>query len=369
MNYYIIAGEKSGDLHGSNLIKSIIQEDPQANIRGIGGDLMQKNGAFLFMHFSQINFFGFWEVFVNIPTIFKAMRETKKDIVAFQPDVLILIDFSGYNMRMAQFAKERGLKVFYYISPKIWAWNTKRAFKIKRLVDKMFVILPFEVDFYKQFEYEVDYVGNPIMDAISSFQSNRSFIVQNELASKPIIALLPGSRASEVSQLLGMMLQVAPHFPQYQLVVAAVSSLPASMYGEAKALGVKVVMDQTYDLLSMAESAVVASGTATLETGLFRVPQVVVYKISALSYQIAKRLVRVRDIALVNLITDKIIVKTLLQQELSVEHIVEELKKTLVGGSERNTILKEYDKLASEIGGPGASVKAGKLMVKYLKQS
>jgi lipid-A-disaccharide synthase len=319
------------------------------------------------MPFSKINFFGFWEVFINLPMLFRAMRETKEDIAAFRPDVLILIDFSGYNMRMAAFAKEVGIKVFYYISPKIWAWNTKRAYKIKRLVDKMFVILPFEVGFYKQFDYEVDYVGNPIMDAITSFQPSPSFKEENQLGAKPIIALLPGSRASEVSKLLDLLLKLPGHFPSYQLVVAGVSSLPTEMYEAARQIGVKVVMDRTYDLLTVAESAVVASGTATLETGLFRVPQVVVYRVSYISYEIARRLVQVRDIALVNLITDKIIVKTLLQKELTESQLVAELQKTLEGGSSRHEILKEYEKLAMEIGGPGASEKAGKLMVKYLK--
>ncbi len=369
MNYYIIAGEKSGDLHGSNLIRAIRQEDATAAFRGIGGEQMRKEGLTLFMDFAQINFFGFWEVFVNLPSLFKAMKATKQDITAFRPDVLILIDFAGYNLRMAAFAKEKGIKVFYYISPKVWAWNTKRAYKIKRLVDKMFVILPFEVGFYKQFDYQVDYVGNPIMDAITNFRPQPDFANRHQLIEKPIIALLPGSRASEVEKLLDLMLRLPEHFPAYQLVVAGVSSLPTSLYEPALEAGIHVVMDSTYDLLSVAESAVVASGTATLETGLFRVPQVVVYKVSYISYEIARRLVRVRDIALVNLITDKIIVKTLLQKELTEEHLVEELRKTLEGGSARQGILKDYEELATAIGGPGASEKAGKLMVNYLRSS
>lgn len=367
MNYYIIAGEKSGDLHGSNLVKALIEQNPDARLRGIGGELMKEAGVSLFMPFSHINFFGFWEVFIHLPTLFRAIKATKEDITSFRPDVLILIDFAGYNLRMAAFAKERGIKVFYYISPKIWAWNTKRAFKIKKLVDKMFVILPFEVDFYRKFDYEVDYVGNPIMDAIESFRPNPQFLEQQHLTEKPLIALLPGSRASEVGKLLDLMVELKEHFTTYKLVVAAVSSLPKEMYKRAEEAGLAIVWDQTYDLLHVAESAVVASGTATLETGLFKVPQVVVYRVSNISYQIAKRLVQVRDIALVNLITDRIIVKTLLQDDLNLPRLVSELKETLKGGSKRKEILDEYEKLAVAIGGSGASEKAGKLMAQYLK--
>jgi len=367
LRYYIIAGEKSGDLHGSNLVKAIRQEDPYAEIRGIGGEMMEEGGVSLFLHFHKVNFFGFWEVFINLLSILQLFKATEKDLLAFKPDVIILIDFAGFNLRMAKFAKKHGIKVFYYISPKIWAWNTGRAHKIKSLVDRMFVILPFEVPFYQQFDYEVDYVGNPIMDAISSFRPNPHFRTENALADKPIIALLPGSRPSEVSELLELLVSLQAHFPTYQLVVAGVSSLPSSYYEKAKEKGIQLVFDQTYDLLTMAEAAVVASGTATLETGLLKVPQVVVYKVGKISYAIAKRLVKVRDIALVNLITDKIIVKTLLQDELTLSHLIAELKKVLVGGTARENILKEYEKLAKEIGEAGASQKAGSLMVKYLK--
>ncbi len=367
MNYYIIAGEKSGDLHGSNLVKSIFSEDSQANIRGIGGELMEQNGVKLFMHFHKINFFGFYEVFINLITILKVFKQTENDILAFKPDVIILIDFAGFNLRMAKFAKKHGIKVFYYISPKIWAWNTGRAYKIKKLVDRMFVILPFEVAFYKQFDYNVDYVGNPIMDSIVSFKPNPNFKKECNLEDKPIIALLPGSRPAEVASLLKMMIELKESYPSYQLVVAAISSLPKTFYYEAEAKGIKLVFDQTYDLLTVAEAAVVASGTATLETGLFRVPQVVVYKVSKISYEIAKRLVKVRDIALVNLITDTIIVKTLLQNELTIQNLKRELSDVLVTGNKRDTILLEYEKLVKEIGGPGASLKTGELIVKYLR--
>lgn len=368
MKYYIVAGEKSGDLHGSNLIKAIRQEDPDASIRGIGGELMAHEGMSMFMHFHKINFFGFYEVFKNLITIYKVFKQTEKDVLSFNPDVIILIDFAGFNLRMAKFAKKNGIKVFYYISPKVWAWNTGRANKIKKLVDHMFVILPFEVPFYKQFGYEVDYVGNPIMDSISSFKSNEHFISENKLGDKPIVALLPGSRPAEVASLLEMMVELAGKFENYQFVVAAVSSLPVDYYDKAKQNGIKLVFDQTYDLLAVSEAAIVASGTATLETGLFNIPQVVVYKVSAISYAIAKRLVKVRDIALVNLVTDKIIVKTLLQNELTISNLENELKKVLVGGSERDRVLFEYEKLRNEIGSPGASLKAGSLMVKYLQK-
>ena len=368
MRYYFIAGEKSGDLHGSNLIKAIKQNDPGAILRGIGGDLMEQEECNLFFHFSKINFFGFWEVFVNLNTVFKYLSATKKDILEYKPDVIILIDFSGYNMKIAKFAKDHSIKIFYYISPKVWAWNTGRAFNIKKLVDRMFVILPFEVEFYKQFDYKVDYVGNPIMDAIDNFVPNENFKVQNQLDIRPIIALLPGSRPSEVSKLLPLMTDINKDFPTFQFIVAGVSSLPEDFYDLAKSKGLKVIYDQTYDLLKVAEAAIVASGTATLETGLFNVPQVVVYKVSGISYQIAKRLIKVRDIALVNLITDKVIVKTLLQDELTKFHLIEELGKVIIGGVKRETILQDYKDLATAIGLPGASYKAGSLMVNYLKE-
>ena len=368
MRYYFIAGEKSGDLHGSNLIKAIKQNDPGADLRGIGGELMAGEKCSLLFSYTNINFFGFWEVFVNLPVVFKHLKITKDDILSYKPDVIILIDFSGYNMKIAKFAKQHSIKVFYYISPKVWAWNTGRAHNIKKLVDRMFVILPFEVEFYKKYDYKVDYVGNPIMDAIGSFVPDPTYKISNNFISKPIIALLPGSRPSEVSQLLPMISEIDTYFPQYEIVVAGVSSLSKDFYKVASDRGIKVVYDSTYDLLTIAEAAVVASGTATLETGLFKVPQVVVYKINALSYEIAKRLIKVRDIALVNLITDKIIVKTLLQKELTLGGIVSELKKVLKGGEQRETILKDYEELAVEIGNPGASYKAGSLMVKYLKE-
>ena len=367
MKYYIIAGEKSGDLHGSNLVKSIKQEDVEANLRGIGGELMQKEGVELFLHFHKVNFFGFFDVFRNFYSLYKIFKATEKDILKFNPDVLILIDFAGFNLRMANFAKKHGIKVFYYISPKIWAWNVGRAHKIKHLVDKMFVILPFEVPFYKQFGYHVEYVGNPIMDAIATFLPNPNFISDNYLHQRPIVALLPGSRPSEVNSLLDLICALPVFFPNYQFVVAGVSSLPDSYYEKAKEKGLPVVFDQTYDLLTVAEAAVVASGTATLETGLFKVPQVVVYKVGKFSYIIGKWLIKVRDIALVNLITDKIIVKTLLQNELTIENLVFELKKVMLGGKARENVLSDYEKLANEIGEPGASEKTGKLMVKYLK--
>jgi lipid-A-disaccharide synthase len=369
LNYYIIAGEKSGDLHGSNLIKSILQEDSQAKLRGIGGELMQKEGLQLFLHFHKVNFFGLFDVLSNFYSLYKIFKATENDILNFKPDVLILIDFAGFNLRMAKFAPKHGIKVYYYISPKIWAWNVGRAHKIKRLVDKMFVILPFEVPFYKQFDYEVEYVGNPIMDAIASFSPNHNFISDNQLNSSPIVALLPGSRPSEVNALLELMCALPKVFPSHQFVVAGVKSLPNSHYQKAIDSGIAVVYDQTYDLLTIAEAAVVASGTATLETGLFKVPQVVVYKVGKISYMIGKRLIKVRDIALVNLITDKIIVKTLLENDLNLPNLVSELKKVIKGGEARQEILSDYENLAETIGKPGASEKTGKLMVNYLKNN
>lgn len=368
MKYYIISGERSGDLHASNLIKAIKSEDKQADVRGIGGEYLEAAGATLFRHYKDIAIMGFWEVFTSLSKIKKIFNDCQSDILSYKPDVVILVDFGGFNLRMAKYLKENGIKVYYYISPKIWAWNQSRANKVKAFVDKMFVILPFEKDFYKRFNYEVDYVGNPVYDAIASHHQSPSFKADNNLTNKPIISILPGSRKQEVELMLSTMASIIPDFSEYQFVIAAVSNLPKSFYLPFQLKGISVVFDKTYDLLLNSEAAVVASGTATLETGLLEIPQVVCYKTSAITYAIGKQLVKVDYISLVNLIAGKQVVRELLQKDFTAEKIKEELKNILQNKDYRNEMLKGYKDVKTILGSPGASQKTAKLMVKYLHE-
>lgn len=368
MKYYLIAGERSGDLHGANLIKGIKSYDPAAEFRGWGGDLMQQEGMDLVTHYQDTAFMGFFEVVKNLGTILGLLKKCKKDLMAYQPDVLILIDYPGFNLRMASFAKQQGLKVFYYISPKVWAWNQKRALKIKAVVDRMFVIFPFEIDFYKRFQYEVEYVGNPLMDQIESFKPDPLFLQNNQFEDKKIIALLPGSRKQEVSDMLDIMLTQAPLFPEYTFVIAAVRSLPESIYRNfAHIPNVKIVFEATYDLLHHAEAALVTSGTATLETALFGIPEIVCYKTSGISYAIAKKLIRVRFISLVNLIMDREVVRELIQGDLNPQLLENELRAIIEGGTKRSSMMEDFAVLKQKVGGSGASENAGRKMVQYLQ--
>jgi lipid-A-disaccharide synthase len=365
MKYYIIAGEASGDLHSSNLMHALKELDALAQFRCWGGDLMKAQGATIIKHYRELAFMGFTEVLINIRTIFKNIAFCKQDILANRPDVLILVDYPGFNLRIAEFAKANNIKVFYYISPQVWAWKQSRVHKIKQVVDKMFVILPFEKDFYKKFDYKVDYVGHPLLDAVSSIRSdnkNKQFAI-NE---KPIIALLPGSRKQEINTMLPIMLSVLPNFPDYEFVVAAAPSQTKKFYdeiiGNAK---VTIVFNNTYPLLQQATAALVTSGTATLETALFSVPQVVCYKGGYISYAIAKQLIKVKYISLVNLIMDKEIVKELIQAELNTTQLTTELKKILEENY-RIQMLRDYKELQAILGGGGASQKTAQLMIDYL---
>ncbi|GAB3165215.1 lipid-A-disaccharide synthase [Telluribacter humicola] len=368
MTYYLIAGERSGDLHGANLIKGIRQHDPQAQFRGWGGDQMEQVGMELVTHYKDTAFMGFLEVAMNLHKISGFLKKCKKDLLAQRPDTLILIDYPGFNLRIAAFAKQHGIKVFYYISPKVWAWNQKRALKIKATVDRMFVIFPFETDFYSKYEYKVDYVGNPLMDAIAAFRPDPDFRAKHGIAAdKPVVALLPGSRRQEIVNMLDTMLTVQPHFQDYQFVISGVSNLPASLYEKYQALpNVQVIFEATYDILHITEAALVTSGTATLETALLNIPEVVCYRTSGISYAIAKRLIRVPYISLVNLIMNKEVVRELIQDELNTQQLVEELRALLPGGTKRQEQLHDYARLQELVGGPGASQRAGGLMVKYL---
>ena len=366
MKYYIIAGEASGDLHGSNLMNSIFQEDSTAEIRFWGGDLMQNAGGTLVKHYRDLAFMGFAEVIMNLRTILNNIDICKKDILAFQPDVLIFIDYPGFNMRIAKWAKALNFKTHYYISPQIWAWKENRIKQIKRDVDKMYVILPFEKDFYeKKHSFPVEFVGHPLIDAIHNRTKTDTEIFKKEhqLSDKPIIALLPGSRKQEISKMLSQMLSVVNDFPEYQFVIAGAPSQEYSFYEQfLKPDQVKFISNKTYDLLSLAHAALVTSGTATLETALFKVPEVVLYKGNWISYQIAKRVITLKYISLVNLIMDKEVVTELIQDDCNTNKIKEELSKIL-DPDYRKKILNDYDILEKKLGGIGASNKTAHLIV------
>lgn len=371
MKYYIIAGEASGDLHAANLIKALKQKDASAQIRAWGGDLMQEAGATLVKHYRELAFMGFWEVITNLKTILNNIAFCKKDIEEFQPDALIFIDYPGFNMRIAKWAKPKGIPTHYYISPQIWAWKESRINAIKRDVDEMYVILPFEKEFYEEkHKFPVHFVGHPLLDAIQNRASVsvEAFQKQHQLSELPIIALLPGSRKQEITKMLELMLKMTPHFPDYQFVIAGAPGQEDEFY--QKFIGnqkVNFIKNKTYDLLSVAQAALVTSGTATLETALFNVPEVVCYKGNLISYHIAKRIVKLNYISLVNLIMDREVVKELIQDEFNEKQLQLELEKIL-STEKRTKILADYQLLKKKLGGQGASEKTASLLLKSLKK-
>lgn len=382
MKYYIIAGEASGDLHGGNMMKSLKKLDAHAQFRVWGGDLMDEiSGGNLVKHYRNTDFVGFTEVVANLRTILRNIRQCKNDILAYQPDTLVLIDYPGFNLRIAKWAKKHHLKVIYYISPQVWAWNTRRVHLIKKVVDKMLVILPFEKGFYADYDYEVDFVGHPLLDAIEAYSSQSDFIVQHQLdSSKKIIALLPGSRGQEIKNLLLTMLELVPHFTDYQFVLAGAPSIAKDTYHKYIAtfnekrskkklppIQIQIVYGETYSLLNCAHAAVVASGTATLETALFQVPQVVCYKGSSISFQIAKRIVKIKYISLVNLIMEKEVIKELIQGDFNLKNLKNELEKVLES-PKRDLILADYEQLNLKLGGGGASEKAAQIIWKAMSK-
>jgi lipid-A-disaccharide synthase len=370
MKYYIIAGEASGDLHGSNLMKALYKEDPNADIRFWGGDLMQNVGGTLVKHYRELAFMGFIEVIFNLKTILNNIKICKNDILKFQPDVLIFIDYPGFNLRIAKWAKELGIKTHYYISPQIWAWKESRITEIKRDIDKMYVILPFEKKFYEdKHHFSVEFVGHPLIDAIHNQTPIDASIFrkENKLDEKPIIAVLPGSRQQEITKMLSVMLSVVNDFPEYQFVIAGAPSQEYSFYQNfISNENIKFISNKTYDLLQNATAALVTSGTATLETALFKVPEVVCYKGSWASYQIAKRIITLKYISLVNLIMDEEVVTELIQEDCTTKRIREELKKILES-SHRKQLLEKYNVLEAKLGGIGASEKTAKLIVADLQ--
>lgn len=374
MRYYIIAGEASGDLHASNLIKGLREEDKDAEVRGWGGDLMREAGCDIVRHYKDTAIMGFLTVLKNLGRIKENIRMCSKDIVAWQPDVLILVDYAGFNLRIARLAKKAGIKIFYYISPKLWAWNTGRVKKIKKYIDRMYVIFPFEVDFYKQYNYQVYYEGNPLMDAICERpyreETFDEFVASNRLASKPIIALLAGSRKQELKHVLPKMLEMVDCFPDYQFVIAGAPSMTAEDYAPyLQGRAIPVVYGRTYRLLQQATAALVTSGTATLETAILKIPEIVCYsgEGGALSYFLFKVFVKVKYISLVNLIMGREVVKELLMQKLNAKNLRAELSEILENGEKRQRMLSDYEELNRRLGAAGASRRFAAGMVSCLR--
>jgi lipid-A-disaccharide synthase len=365
MNYYLIAGEASGDLHGSNLMKEILQKDPNATFRCWGGDLMQAAGGEIVVHYKQRAFMGFLEVALNLRKIIGFMKQCQKDLIASNPDVVIFIDYPGFNIPMARFAKHHGYKTVFYISPQVWAWKEKRVITLKQVIDKMLVILPFEKDFYEKWNYEVQYVGHPLVQVVDEFKKNNPTIEKTDNIS---IALLPGSRIQEISKKLPIMLDLTRKFPDLDFAVAQAPSIDIDFYDSMLAPypNVRLVKSKTYNLLMQSHAALVTSGTATLETALFGVPQVVCYKGSQLSYAIAKRLIKVKHISLVNLILDKPAVKELIQNELNTQNLEIELQKILFNESIRKQMFDDYNQLLNILSKGGlASAQAAEIITDF----
>jgi len=370
MKYYLIAGEASGDLHGANLIKALKKKDADATFRFWGGDLMAAVAGKPVKHYRDLSFMGFLEVVLNLRTILGNIKECKKDIEAFKPDTIIFIDYPGFNMRIAKWAKKKGLNTQYYISPQIWAWKENRIKEIKRDVDAMYVILPFEKQFYEEkHDFPVHFVGHPLIDAIADREHiiPSKFKKENNLDDRPIIALLPGSRKQEISKMLEVMLRVVTDFEKYQFVIAGAPSQTKVFYTPfLKQKNVHLLLNKTYDLLSISHAALVTSGTATLETALFKVPEVVCYKGSRISYEIAKRVIKLKYISLVNLILDKEVVTELIQTDFNKKRLKEELQKIL-DDKNRQRIFLDYFELEQKLGGKGASDKTAQLIVESPK--
>lgn len=371
MKYYLIAGEASGDLHASNLMRALKAQDTEADFRYWGGDLMQKAGGTLVKHYRELAFMGFSEVVMNIRTIFKNIKYCKKDIENYAPDVILFIDYPGFNFRIAKWAHQKGYRTHYYISPQLWAWKENRIKAVKRDIDEMYVILPFEKKFYEdKHNFPVHFVGHPLLDAIEQREelSEKDFLTTHNLSDKPIIALLPGSRKQEISKMLSTMLKVVSYYPDYQFVIAGAPSQEPEFYKSfIKKDNVSFVADKTYDLLAHSTAALVTSGTATLETALFDVPEVVCYKGSVISYHIAKRVIDLEFISLVNLIMDREVVKELIQGDFKLKQLRFELA-LILEENERDHMFENYRRLRKKLGGTGASATTAKLIVEHIKK-
>ncbi len=363
MKYFLIAGEASGDLHGANLIKAIKQKDANAVFNYWGGDLMQAEANGLLMHYKKVNIMGFVEVILNLSSILKNINTCKKQIEAFNPDVVILIDYPGFNIRIAEFCKSKNIKTTYYIAPKIWAWKENRGKKLEKFVDELLLIFPFEVSYFKKWKVKSTYVGNPLLDAIANHQPDEKFKQDYVINNKPIIALLPGSRKQEINRILPIMMQVITKFSNYQFIIGGAPGLDPEFYTPFLNKQVKVVFGKTYDLMLHAQGAIVCSGTATLETALFNVPQVCGYVANPISYKIARLLVKnIKYISLVNLCLDKPAITELLQNDFTVSNVTNELNAVLKGGNKHEKLMADYAQLKHDLGGIGASTKAANVI-------
>jgi lipid-A-disaccharide synthase len=372
VKYFIIAGEASGDLHGSNLITELLRVDPEADICCWGGDRMEKAGGKLLVHYRKLAVMGIWEVLVNIGKIFRNLRKCRQQILDYKPDLVILIDYPGFNMRIARYLKSSGINVYYYISPKVWAWNKSRIKKIKEYVNRMYVIFPFEPEFYEKYNYRVHYFGNPLVETVHSEIKRAApkdkFMTEYNPGKKPVIALLPGSRVQEIKKILPLMARIGSYYPTYQLMVAAVGSVDPVIYENILAgSNIKVVYDDTYSLLINSEAALVTSGTATLETAIAGIPEVVCYRTSWLTYIMGRALVKIRFISLVNLIMDREIVKELIQDDLNEKNLVSELNAILPGGWKREIMLQNYARLRKILSGKGATARIATDMYHSIK--
>lgn len=375
MKYYIIAGEASGDLHGSNLMKAILRSDPQAEIRFWGGDLMQAVGGTMVKHIRELAFMGFVEVVANLRTVLKNIALCKKDISDFRPDAVIFIDYPGFNLKIAEYTHTQGFKNFYYISPQVWAWKKGRIKTMRKVLDKMYVILPFEKPFYDRYNAEnVEFVGHPLLDAVAEFEKNTQladdFRSRNSLDERPIVALMPGSRKMELRKMMPDMCHLAAQHPEYQFVIAGMKLLGNQMYTPyIHSDNVSIVYDQTYPLLQASFAGVITSGTATLEGALFNLPLVVCYKANPITVFIAKRFAKVNYISLVNLIADKPVVKELIQNDLNINSLETEFHKITVDEDYRRNLFKEYDSIKKMLGGEGASQRAVNSILETLKKT
>ena len=379
MKYFLVAGEASGDLHGSNLMKELKLADENVEFRFFGGELMQDVGGELVKHYREMAFMGFVNVVLNLKTISRNMEMCKTSLLEYQPDVVILIDYPGFNLRIAEFAKKNNFRVFYYISPKLWAWKAYRVKKIKAFVDEMFTIFPFETEFYKKYNYPVNYVGNPVLDAIAGFRENAlskdQFLNKNKLDTRPVVALLAGSRVQEIKRTLPLMVKIAAVFPDFQFVVAGVKSVDVELYNKyLNQSGIKLLFDQTYDILNNAHTALVASGTAALETALFNVPQTVIYRMEGgwpVDF-VFRNLIfknRMAGVSLPNIIMKRLIISEFIQMKMPFENVKAEMEKLLFDESYREKIFTDYSRLKDLMGGAGSSKRAALKMAELLKQT
>lgn len=374
MKYYLVAGEASGDLHGSNLMKELKVADPNAEFRFFGGDLMKEVGGELVKHYREMAFMGILNVLLNIKTIKRNMAICKKDILQFKPDVLILIDYPGFNLRIAEFAKQNNIKVFYYIAPKVWAWKTYRIKKIKAFVDEMFVIFPFETGYFKKYDFDVHYVGNPLLDSLAEYKTNvvstGEFLKKNSLDNRRLVTLMAGSRVQEINHTLPLMVKIAESFPDYQFVIAGVNSVDIKLYEKyISSSSVKLVFDQTYDLLNNSHAALVASGTAALETALLKIPQTVIYKVEggAIVDAIMRNFVlKTIGVSLPNIIMNDLIVSEYIQLKMTFENVKAEMEKLLFDNKYRTKILNDYDRLIEIMGKEGCSKRTAQKITELL---